>query len=209
MIPNLLFGILRTIAFTLISPFIRKVTNKENIPKKGPLIIVANHDSYLDPFIIYHVAYSSINQKIYFLTMKGRFWDKFGDKVSRGVGCIPLDEGKENALKEMEKRLKEKKIVALFPGGPRSLDGTLPQGRTGVVRLALATNSPILPIGIIGAYEIAPRDKLIPKLKRCEAKIGKPIYFKIKKKITKKLLHSLTDKVMLEIAKLSKKKYRK
>jgi len=201
--------ILRSIAFIFIGPFIKRTDGKKNIPKKGPFIIVANHNSYLDPFIIYKVVYPHINQKIHFLAMKGRFWDKFGDKISRGVGCIPLDEGKEKALNEMESLLNQGKVVALFPGGPRSLDGSLPKGRTGAVRLALATNALILPIGIIGAYEIAPRDNLIPKLKRCEVKIGKPISIKTKKEITKRLLHHLTDKMMMEITKLSKEDYKK
>ena len=197
------------ISMSLARLFIRKVRGKKNIPLNMPLVVVANHDSYLDPFLIVSILDSVVKKKIHFLVMKGRFWNKFGDRLSRGCGCIPLDDGKEKALKEMEYLLKKKEIVALFPGGPRSLDGSLPKGKTGAVRLALSTKAQILPIGIIGSYEIAPQDKLIPKLRRCEVNIGRPISLAPAKKITKRSLNLLTDKVMVEIAKLSNKKYKK
>ncbi len=190
--------------------FLKEVEGMENIPKKGPFIIAANHESYLDPFLIMSVIIPLKDKRIYFLAKKGRFWDFFGRKIARDwAGGIPLDDGKEKAFQELTSLLKKGEIGALFMEGQRSLDGKLVKGKTGVIRLALKARVPILPIGIIGTYEIAPRDKLIPKLKRAKLYIGKPIYLKkyYKKSMTKKLLRKSADDVMKVISKLTGKPY--
>jgi 1-acyl-sn-glycerol-3-phosphate acyltransferase len=172
--------------------------------------VAANHDSYLDPFLIDAALYSKINQKIHWLAMMGRFWKVFGDKIAHDwIGCVPLDQGKKRALNELASFLRKGENVGIFPGGPRSLDGSLTRGRTGVARLVLKTKAPVIPAGLIGTYEIAPRDKIMPRLKRAEVKFGKPIHFDryYSKRVTKKLLVQITDDVMVEIARLSKKRY--
>lgn len=190
--------------------FLKEVKGMENILKKGPFIIAANHESYLDPFLIGSIIVYIKNKKVHYLAKKGPFWDFFGRTISRDwAGGIPLDDGKEKAFQDLISLLKKGEIVALFMEGQRSLDGKLLKGKTGVIRLALKSRVPILPIGIVGTYEIAPRNKLIPKLKRAKLYIGKPIYLKkyYKKKITKKMLRKLTDDVMKVISKLTGKPY--
>ena len=197
------------ILFSLFMLFVRKFHNIELLPKP-PFIIAANHDSYLDPLVLGPIVVKKTNKHIHFLAMKGRFWDMFGDRISRRwAGCVPLDEGKEKAIDELIRLLKKGDTVGIFPGGPRSLDGNLNKGKTGALRLALAAKCPIVPVGIIGAYDIAPGDRILPRLKRCEIKFGKPIYYDKyhNKKITKSLLRKLTDDLMEDIAKLANKKY--
>jgi 1-acyl-sn-glycerol-3-phosphate acyltransferase len=197
-------------SFRLGGLFVRKVYGIENLPKSGGFILAANHDSYLDPFIIMASLISSINHRVHWLAMKGRFWDFFGDRISRNwSGCVPLDEGKEKALKELTEFLKKGDSVGIFPGGPRSPDGNLTKGKTGISRLVLGAKVPVIPVGLIGTYEIAPKERLIPRLKRADVKIGKPMYFKkyYNKKVTKKILIEIVDEVMKEIARLTKKRY--
>ena len=192
--------------FAFFRLFIRKAEGLGNLPK-APYILAANHDSYLDPLLVASAVCKKMEKPLHYLAMKGRFWNLFGDHISRKwAGCVPLDEGKKKAVKELTRLLKKGDTVGIFPGGPRSLDGNLTRGKTGAVRLALAADAPIVPVGIIGSYEIASREKLIPNFKRCEIKFGKPIYYK-KQKITKKLLRKLTNELMEEIAKLINKKY--
>jgi 1-acyl-sn-glycerol-3-phosphate acyltransferase len=190
--------------------FVRKTHGLKNVPVDSPFIVAANHDSYFDPLIIYALLLPKVNQKIHWLAMMGRFWKFFGDKIAHDwIGCVPLDQGKKRALKELESFLKKGENVGIFPGGPRSLDGSLTKGRTGAARLVLGARVPIIPAGLIGTYEIAPRDKIIPRLKRAEVRFGKPMYFDkyYGKKVTKKLLVKITDDVMVQIAKLAKKRY--
>jgi 1-acyl-sn-glycerol-3-phosphate acyltransferase len=139
---------------TFLRLFIRKIHGLKNVPAEGPFIVAANHDSYLDPFLIDASLYSKINQKIHWLAMMGRFWKFFGDKIAHDwIGCVPLDQGKKKALKELELFLKKGENVGIFPGGPRSLDGSLTRGRTGAARLALGARVPVIPVGLIGTYD--------------------------------------------------------
>jgi len=204
----MVWPVIKRTLFPISRLFIRHHTGLEHLPKP-PFILAANHESYLDPFLILSLVVPKINKKIHYIVMKGRFWDFFGDRLSREwAACVPVDEGKKKAVKELEKVLKKGSCVGIFPGGARSLDGNLTKGKTGAVRLALNANVPIVPVGIIGAYEIAPKNQLIPKLKRCELKFGKPIYLKKPKKITHALLRKHTTTLMKTIAKLIGKKYK-
>ncbi len=189
--------------------FVRKVEGLGNIPK-GPFIVASNHESYLDPFIVTGTLMPKLQKKVHWLAMKGRFWKIFGDRISGGwAGCVPLNGGKKKALNELTSLLKNGEVIGIFPGGPRSLDGNLTEGKTGISRLVLGAHVPVIPMGLIGTYEIAPRERLIPKLKRADVKIGKPMYFDkyYNKKVTEKLLKEMVDKVMREIARLTKKRY--
>ncbi len=209
------FPVFRWVLWVLLKPLIKDVRGVENAPLKGAFIIVANHESYLDPFIILYSLIKRTNKKIHFIAMTGR--TKFLWKIGifnrffrEWAGIVPLDDGKRKALKNIENLLRGGNIAGLFPGGPRALDGRLTSGKTGAVRLALAAKVPILPIGIKGSIEVAAGDRLMPKFKRVIAvKVGKPIYFKkfYSKKLSKKILVELTNKVMKEISGLSGKKY--
>ena len=205
----MIYPFLNHTLLALLRLFVRRVVGKENLPQP-PFIVAANHESYLDPLLIVAVLVPRKDKQVHFLAMKGRFWHVFGDYISRKwAGCVPLDEGKEKALAELERLLKKGDIVGIFPGGPRSLDGNLTRGRTGAVRLAIAARVPIVPAGIIGAYDIASGDRLVPRLKRAEIVFGKPIHLTplYGKRITKSMLRTHTDKLMEEIAQLIHKKY--
>lgn len=205
----MVYPILKKTLFPLVRLFLKEIKGMENIPKNGPFIITSNHESYMDPFLIDSIIIPMLNKKIHFLVNKGRFWDFFGNTISKKyVGCVCVDQGKEKALEELSSLLKKKEIVGIFTS-LRSLDGNLRRGKTGVVRLALKAHVPILPIGIIGAFEIAPGNKLMPKLKRAKLNIGKLVYLNkyYKKNINSNLLRKLTDDLMEVISELTAKPY--
>ncbi len=203
----MVYPISKRIVCPIIRLFLKKAEGIENIPKKGPFIIASNHQSYLDAFLIASVIVPLKNEKIHFLANKGPFWHFFGDKVARDwAGCIPLDKEKEKALQELSFLLKKGKIVGIFIEGPLGINAKVRRPKKGVVRLALKSHAPILPIGIVGTGKIAPKGKIIPNPKRAEIRIGKAIYLKeyYKQDITKKLLRKLTDKIMHNILQLKK-----
>lgn len=205
----MVYPVLKVTLFPLLRLFLKDVKGTENIPKKGPYIITANHESYLDPFFIASVIIPITNKKIHFLAVKGRFWDMWGDRIANGwAGAVCLDYGKEKAFKELSSLLKEGKTVGIFTS-QKSLDGKLKKGKTGVMELALKSRVPILPIGLIGVYEIAPRYKLIPNFRRAKIDIGKLIYLDkyYSKKIDYRLLRKLTDDLMHVISGLTCKPY--
>ncbi len=194
----------------LVKLWVRKVNGTENLPE-GAFIVAANHASYMDHLIIASYVISHLNRKVHFLAKKEHFDNIFKKAWHNYGGAIPLDRqsGDKKALKWAIKALKEGKIIAIHPEGTRSLTGKLQKAKTGVARLALLSKAPVIPIGLIGTFEILPKGKYIPKLKKAVMNIGKPLYFPeyYNKKINKKMLREVTYKIMKEIAKLCKQKY--
>ena len=98
----------------------------------------------------------------------------------------------------------------MFPEGGRSDDGKLGKGYNGVSKIALASKAPVVPAGIIGSHKVWPKGKYMPRFKRCEVKIGKPIYFRkyYNKNQNKKILDGVTRIIMKEIGKLIGQEYK-
>ena len=73
----------------------------------------------------------------------------------------------------------------------------------------MLSKSPVIPIGLIGTFQILPKGNYVPKFKRATINIGKPMYFDkyYKRPITKRLLREVTTEIMKEIARLSSQKY--
>jgi len=203
------------IAKIIIPPIIKfwtkEVKGLENVPKKGPFIIAANHASYMDHFVIMCTLVPYLNKRIHHLAKKEHFDNIFKKIWHTYVGAVPLDreKGGKEALKWAVKALKKGKIIAIHPEGTRSLTGKLQKAKTGVARLALLSKATVLPIGLIGTFEILPKGKYIPKLKKATMNIGKPMHFTeyYNKKINKKILNEITTRIMKEIAKLCRQKY--
>jgi len=187
-----------------------KVNGIGNIPKKTNFIIAANHGSYLDHLIIASRVELPIKKIVHFLSKKEHF-DSLHQKLwHKYVQAIPLDRKEaDTALKKATNFLKKGKIISIYPEGMRTLDGKLQRGKTGIAKLVLGAKVQVLPIGLIGTFDIMPKGKYIPKLKRATMNIGKPMNFKTyyNKKVTKALLRKITEEIMRKIAKLSNQKY--
>ena len=195
----------------LVKLWVSKVNGIENIPKKGAFIIAANHSSYMDHLIIASYIILHLNRKVHFLAKKEHFDNIFKKLWHTYAGAIPLDRqsGGRETLRWAINALNEGRVIAIHPEGTRSLTGNLQKAKTGIARLALLSKAHVLPIGLIGTFEILPKGKYIPKAKKAIMNIGKPMYFEkyYNKKINKKILREVTTKIMKEIAKLSKQKY--
>ena len=191
--------------------YIRKINGLENLPKKTAFIAAANHTSYMDHLMIAGIIISHLNRKVHFLAKKEHF-DNFLKKAWHDyAGAIPLDrqKGGQETLKWAVRALREGKIIAIHPDGTRSLTGKLQRAKTGVARPAVMSKAPVIPIGLIGTFEILPKGKYIPKFKKAVMNIGNPMHFPeyYNKKINKRMLREVTNRIMKEIAKLSKQKY--
>lgn len=191
--------------------YVKKVNGLENLPRQGAFIAAANHASYMDHLIIASYLITYLDKKVHFLAKKEHFDNIFKKAWHIHAGAIPLNrqKGGKRALRWTIKALKEGKIIAIHPEGTRSLTGKLQEAKTGVARLALAAKVPVVPIGLIGPFEMLPKGKYIPKFKRAIMNIGKPMYFHqyYNKKINKRILRDVTTSIMKEIAKLSNQKY--
>ena len=136
----------------------------EHTEVKGGALIVANHQSYLDPPAIG----ARIKGKINYLAQKGLFKFKPFGMLIASLDSIPLEKngiGFEG-IKETLKRLKNGERVLIFPEGERTRNpnGEMMPFHKAVVTLALRSKVPIIPAAIAGAFETWPRGQFLPRL---------------------------------------------
>lgn len=125
------------------------------VPKEGPVLLVANHQSFFDPPAVGAGVYRRLN----YLARKTLFKFKPFGWLIDSLDAIPLDqEGIGYAgIKESLKRLKNGEAVVIFPEGARSEDGNLAYFQPGYITLAFRSHAAIVPVAISGAFEVYSR----------------------------------------------------
>jgi len=196
---NILFYIIiksfSWIIFKLI--FRLKIIGRENIPKTGPFVIVANHSSLLDGFVLV----SFVRAKITFMSAAYLFKMPFVGNVLRGVGAIPV-QGKGSDIKLIKKAMKVLQaggVLGIFPEGRITNEKDDFSAKAGAAYLAIKADVPIIPMAIKGADKALPVGAKFPKLNKIEVKIGKPISCSREIKLNKKILEDTVNSYMKEI----------
>jgi len=150
-----------------------EVDGAENVPAEGPLILAANHCSYLDP----PVLACAVKRQVNFMARDTLFSNAFARWFFPRVGVIPLDRtrGDLGALRKAISLLKEGRAVALFPEGTRSEDGELHEAKGGIGFLIAKGDAPVVPMHIAGTFEAFPKGAKKMVHARVGARIGPPI----------------------------------
>jgi 1-acyl-sn-glycerol-3-phosphate acyltransferase len=130
------------------------------------------------------------------------------------AGVIPVrregGSASEAAILAGTRALKEGKVVGIYPEGTRSPDGRLYRGKTGVARMALEAQVPVIPVAIGGTTEIMPLDKKVPRLTGTPTvEFGKPLTFEryYERPKDRFALRSVTDEIMYEIMMMTGQEY--
>lgn len=180
------------------------------IPNEGPIIVVGNHLSYVDPFAHgYFVVRAGRRPR--FLGKQELFENWFTRMVLLGAKQIPVrrGSGETRPLEDAIRALEAGEVVFIYPEGTSVTDHPdfLPgRGKTGAARLALETGAPILPVGTWGGQYVWLRSG------RQSLKFGRPIWLKAGESIEVSahregadetdLVHELTDRLMGELGAL-------
>ncbi len=180
-----------------------------NVPSDGGVVLAANHASFLDSVLLMY----SLPRRVSFLG-KAEYLSAWPTrKLFPAAGMIPVDRsgrGVSRSLDEAGRRLRSGEVVGIFPEGTRSRDGRLHRGHTGVAHLALRSQAPIVPVGIVGSDEAQPPGARFPRYRsRVSLRFGSPVDLgrwagqhpggHVKREIT--------DAVMRRIAQLSHRDY--
>jgi 1-acyl-sn-glycerol-3-phosphate acyltransferase len=205
--------------YVLVGPWLRVlfrpwVEGVEHVPDEGAAILASNHLSFSDSFFLPLVVPRPITflaKSDYFTGpgVKGFFTKMF----FAGVGQVPVDRSggraSEAALRTGLRILGEGSLLGIYPEGTRSPNGTLYRGKTGLARMSMEAGVPILPVAMIGTYEIQPPGQLRPGLRRVGIRIGRPLDFSRYEGLENDrfVLRSVTDEVMYELMSLSGQEY--
>jgi 1-acyl-sn-glycerol-3-phosphate acyltransferase len=187
-----------------------KVEGRENIPRRGPVILASNHRSFLDSIFLPLV----LRRRVTFVAKAEYFEDPKTAWFFRGVGQIPIrregGSASERALASATDVLHRGGVFGIYPEGTRTRDGFLHRGHTGVARLSLRTGTPIVPVGLIGTDEVQPVDKRMPRLfRQVTVRFGEPLDPRRYGDVDQEhlALREFTDEVMYEIGQLSGYEY--
>jgi 1-acyl-sn-glycerol-3-phosphate acyltransferase len=164
---------------TVLRPFVNMlyrpwVEGMEHIPERGPAILASNHLSFLDSVFLP----AACERPIYFLGKSDYFAGGFR-WFFESCGVMPVyreggDAG-EASLRRGQEILEAGHLLGIYPEGTRSPDGRLHRGKTGPVRLALRTGSPIIPVAMVGTFEVMPPHAKLPRIRRVGMHVGPPI----------------------------------
>jgi len=158
-----------------LAPMFVEVTGQENVDEQQSYIVVANHQSFYDIYVLY--GWLGIDFK-WVMKQEMRSIPGLGIGCEK-VGHIFIDRTNPAAalesIKEAGKRIVNGTSVLFFPEGTRSRDGLLQRFKKGAFRFALDLGLPILPVTIEGTREIFPPDSLDLLPGRVRLVIGKPI----------------------------------
>jgi 1-acyl-sn-glycerol-3-phosphate acyltransferase len=151
-----------------------RYSGRENIPRRGAVLVVCNHQSHFDPPLVGVGCVRRMN----YLARDTLFRFPPFRWLIRSLDAIPIDrEGLGlNGIKESLRRLKKGEMVLIFPEGTRTRDGEIGPFRPGFTVLAARSGAYILPVAIEGAYQTWPRWRKTPFLSgRVHIHYGQPL----------------------------------
>lgn len=137
-----------------------RATGREHVPTAGPVLLVSNHQSHLDPVLI-GVA---CPRQMRFLARHSLFFWPLGWLI-HSLGAVPIDRerGGLGGIKATLQLLKAGEAVLVFPEGTRSRDGRLQPLMPGFCALARRGGATVVPVAIEGAFAAMPRGSRFPR----------------------------------------------
>ena len=129
----------------------------DNVPDKGALVLISNHQSYLDPIF----CVGPLKRRLNFLARDSLFTNWFFGPLITSVGTIPVKQGEADisAMRKVLSILKDGGGICLFPEGTRSSDGKITPFKPGFGLLCRRGGAAVVPVVIDGGFECWPRHK--------------------------------------------------
>lgn len=178
----------------------------ERLPVTGPVIICANHTSYLDAMLISLCT----PRPVRFMVFRD-FYEHpvLGFFIRRGGGIPVSQNGTDaEAFKTALGALKQGKVIGIFPEGRLSRTGLTSPGRPGAALLAAISGASLVPVTISGAFFIYPKGQMFPRPGGIRVTIHAPVTVDSGRKKDHEYLRDVTERLMMRIGKLVRGYYR-
>jgi len=150
-----------------------EVMGAEKVPREGPVIIAANHLSWLDPPAIG----LALPRPISYIARADLLKNPFLAWLLPRLYVIPVERGSGDlaAVKAAIRALRKGMAFGIFPEGTRSRTGKLQPFKTGTAAIAIRTGAPVLPVAVIGSDKIWPPSGKIRLGRKLKIVFGDPL----------------------------------
>jgi 1-acyl-sn-glycerol-3-phosphate acyltransferase len=168
------YGVCQHVLLVLFSLVFRiRVTHRGRLPARGGVLVVSNHQSYLDPVLV------AVGMPRPFHPMARESLFKFLPfaLLIRSVYAFPVRRASADlgAVREAMRRLKDGAVVLMFPEGTRTRDGSIAPLRAGPITIAGRAGVPVVPVVVEGAFDAWPRTCWLPRPHTVRVAFGRPL----------------------------------
>lgn len=200
------FAATNTMKLLLVALTRWRVDGKDNVPRRGPLIVASNHLSIIDPPLLG----ASVPRRITFMAKQELFGPPMVRLIVQAYGAFPVRRGEidREALRSALESLQNGCALGMFPEGKRSPDTRLQSAQPGVSLIAARSGVPILPVAICGSEHVEGLSVIVRR-PRITVTIGRPFSLpSVGGKPTRANLAEYSDLIMEHIAELLPPGYR-
>ena len=180
----------------------------ERVPETGPVILAANHASFLDPPLVG----SGLKRDINYLARESLFRFPLLGAILHSWQAVPVDRdgGGAAGLRAILDRLLAGGGIILFPEGTRTRDGQLQPARSGIGLTVIKSMAPVVPVRVFGTYAAFNRHMILPRPRRVAVVYGQPVMFEqlraeaktCARPRLKQIYQEVADQIMAEIGRL-------
>lgn len=162
--------------FVALSYFKVRVEGAEHVPLRGPAIVLGNHPTFADPYLVGW----GVRRWITWLAWDEAFdWPVIGPLIT-ALGAVPLnlERADSASLRAAYAVLRAERLLGVFFEGKRTVEGNfqINDPLPGASRIALRTGAPIVPFSISGARRLWPYSAPFPKPGPIVVRYHAPIY---------------------------------
>lgn len=164
--------------WSVVAPVLRfyfrgQVYGMENVPKRGPLVIVANHASDFDPPLLS----SAVRRPVSYMAKEELFQIPVFSRAIQLYGAYPVKRGSpdRSAIRAALHQLENGWAVGIFLSGTRTTDGRIPEAKLGAALIAAKTQAPMLPVSLWGTHRILSKGTRFPRAVPLTIRIGRSL----------------------------------
>jgi 1-acyl-sn-glycerol-3-phosphate acyltransferase len=160
------------------------IVDREKLPAHGPFVLAANHCSHLDALALGAALKPRHRERAFPIAAGDVFFQSNVSSTFSAIMLNALPMWRKNcgphALADLRRKLRqERSIFIIFPEGGRSRDGSMKPFKHGLGMLVAGTNVPVVPCGLVGAFEALPPNRRFPRPAAIKLVIGDALEFSL------------------------------